>query len=151
MRVVFLYFFLIGAPVLGILGLLRMGRDLTPPVSIKGAWTVKLDPQPPGDQACEESRLFDDTTLTISQSGSHLLLKFNDKKGTALDGQIGDSNVMAEGRHHSAAGADEQGGTAAISMRATLERQTGPGSLRGELILNGCAPGVRVPFTATRK
>jgi len=152
MRSIFLYVFLIGAPALGVLGLLRMGRDLTPPISIKGTWTTEVAPQAPGEQPCEEALRFNHKTLTISQSGLYLLLKFDDEKGTTLDGQIQNTTITAEARHRSAAAASAQADAAAISIHASLDRQQlEPERLRGEFTLDGCPPGIKVAFIATRK
>ena len=152
MRMVLLYLFLIGAPALGVLGLLRMGRDLTPPISIKGTWITEIVPQASGEQPCEEALRFNHKTLTILQSGLYLLLKFDDEKGTTLDGQIQNATVTAEARHRSAAAASAQTDAAAISIEANLDRQPPePERLRGELTLDGCAPGIKVAFVATRK
>ena len=152
MRLIPLYFLLIGAPVLGVLGLLRMGRDLAPPISIKGTWAVELVPQAPGEQACEEALRFNHKTLIISQSGLYLRLKFDDEQGTALDGQIQDATVIAEARHRSTAAANAQAGTAAISIYANLDRQQlEPERLRGELTFDGCPPGIKMNFIATRQ
>jgi hypothetical protein len=152
MRLIPLYILLIGAPALGVLGLLRMGRDLTPPISIKGTWTTEIVPQASGEQPCEEALRFNHKTLTISQSGLYLLLKFDDEKGTALAGQIQNTAVTAEARHRSTDAASAQNDAAAISLQATLDRQQlEPERLRGELTLDGCPPGIKVAFIATRQ
>ena len=152
MKLIPLYFLLIGAPALGVLGLLRMGRDLSAPVSIKGTWAVEIVPQTSGEQACEEALRFDHKTLTISQSGLYLRLKFDDEKGTTLDGQIQNATVTAEARHRSTAAASAQADAAAVSIYASLDRQQlEPDRLRGELTLDGCPPGIKVIFIATRR
>jgi hypothetical protein len=152
MRLIPLYLLLIGAPALGVLGLLRMGRDLTPPISIKGTWTTEIVPQAPGEQPCEEALRLNHKTLTISQSGLYLLLKFDDEKGTTLNGQIQNTTVTAEARHRSTASTNEQNDAAAISIHANLDRQQlEPERLRGELTLDGCPPGIKMAFIATRK
>ena len=152
MKFIPLYFLLIGAPALAVFGLLRMGRDLSPPVSIKGTWAVEIVPQAPGEQACEEALRFDHKTLTISQSGLYLRLKFDDEKATTLDGQIQNATITAEARHRSTAAASENNNAAAVSIYANLDKQQlEPERLRGELTLDGCPSGIKMNFIATRR
>lgn len=142
MRLPLLYLLLIGMPVLGILGLLRLGRDLTPPLSVRGSWVAQLDRRALGEMRCDEALGCDQTILTISQSGTHLLITLNDKRATTFDGQIQEAAVIAEARSPLA--------TAAIHLQAEVDRQTDPQRLQGVFILQGSPSSIQVPFVATR-
>jgi hypothetical protein len=103
---------LVGAPVLGLLGILEAGRSLTAPVSVGGEWKVQSDsvvncPAVP-------------RTLSISQSGADLLITFNG--GRTIEGAVSGSTVSGKSVQ------------AAISGPATAR------TLNGTIGVSGCGP-----------
>ncbi len=153
MKSIFLYAFLVGVPILGLLGILRLGEGLTPPVSVGGAWSVEVSSQTVvDDSACGNSLIHSDQpVLSISQSGPRLLLTFNNAEKTTLAGEIHDVTITAgvgpESAPTAAKASDDDVG--AIHLEASLDRQTEPDRLLGALTLTECH--TTAPFTAVRQ
>jgi len=130
------YLFLVGIPVLGVFGLLQMGKGITPPVSVGGTWLLEITPPFTGEDTCGHFLSWSDKPrLMISQSGPHLLFTFNDKERTQLAGKV-------EGQTLSIS-------TAKLNLKAALDRQVKPDRLRGEITLNHCSTPLML--TATRE
>ena len=69
MRTTVVYVLLVGAPLLGLLGILQAGERLVPPRAVGGDWL--LDHAPDGAPAClESSPDGEPVTLHIAQSGT---------------------------------------------------------------------------------
>jgi len=154
MRAILLYLSLVGIPVLGVLGLLQVGQGLTPPISVGGIWIAELSPPAVDDPSCGGPlRRAHGLVVTISQSGTHLRLTFNDEQRTTLVGKLQDLNLTAEVPRQSAAPAATPANheVAAIQVQARVERQTEIVRLSGGLTLNACSRGATIPFTATRQ
>ena len=150
----FLYFLLVGIPILGIWGTLRFGENLRPPVSVGGTWRIELSSQAGADASCGQPPIrSDQPVLTISQSGPHLLLTFNDPKKTSLIGEIHAMTITAELPGHSpiavADASDEDAAT--TYLEASVDRQAEPNRLRGVLTFTQCSLRTRLPFTALRQ
>lgn len=152
MKTAILYLVLVGLPTLGVLGVLRAGQSLTPPVSVSGLWNVEISTQAAGNSPCGEQ--FDKSeilSLSIKQSGTHLLFSF-EKKKINLAGEIDGPNGGAAAVRLSAATASEDAGQAdAVRLRATAEREARPERLHGSLSFARCPAGTEVSFIATRQ
>ena len=144
LRLIFLYNFLVGVPIIGILGILRLGENLTPPISIKGTWNVEISPQTMMPQPCDSPLIHSEApVLTISQSGPHLLLTFNDQESTTLMGEIHGTTLAADNA------SDDNPAT--TDIEATVDLQTEPGRLQGVLESPRCSLPTTITFTATRQ
>lgn len=89
MRFVTLYLVLVGLPVLGVLGILRAGQELTAPRSVSGTWVAEpsFGAEPVG--ACWLSRLgADRLTMMVSQSGPNLDAALQGQRPISLQGTI---------------------------------------------------------------
>ena len=150
MKAVLPYLLLVVIPVLGVFALLQAGERLTAPVSVGGTWNLEINPQVAGSPACTGLSIrSEQPLLTISQSGPHLRLTFNDEGNTMLVGQIDDMTIVANVIRHPAAGDARDNQTAVIHLEAVVDRHPEPDRLEGTLIMNGCL--VSVPFTAVRQ
>jgi len=127
MRSFLIYLGMVGVPVLGLAGILRLGRDLRAPASVGGEW--RLEQPFPG--APTGAR-----TLVISQSGPHLSLTIG---GRGVRGTLRGDTVTA-----SADATDRSACGEADVMRAVLDRSGAAPRLVGGA---GCP---RAPFTAVR-
>jgi hypothetical protein len=153
MKWVGLYLALVGIPILGVLGILRLGENLTPPISVGGAWSVEVSPPIAGDPACGNPLIQSlPPVLTISQSGPHLQLTLNDPERTTLAGEIRGETVTAEavvsGTGNEAHASED---AAPTSLAASVDRQADPSRLRGVLITTRCSLRTEMPFTAVRQ
>jgi hypothetical protein len=144
MRTLFIYLTLVGLPGLGILGVLRAGDGLNPPASVGGSWSVELGG--PGDASCAGQLLGSGPrVMSVSQSGTQLVLSLGGEGGARLSGEIERGDVSAES---SAPRGDEAGGRAPVRLRAALD---GRERLRGSLFFEKCPGDAAVSFTATRE
>ncbi|MGA2132885.1 MAG: hypothetical protein ABSH50_11380 [Bryobacteraceae bacterium] len=104
------YVVMVGAPVLGLLGILEAGRGLAAPLSVGGEWTLQFD----SGVKCAGVP----ASLNISQSGPEAIITFND------------GHVMR---------AVVEGGTlSGKSLQAAIAGKAGGRTLAGTLNLEGC-------------
>ena len=150
MRAVLLYLVLVGLPVLGILGLLRVGQTLSAPTSLAGSWNAQLNvPGPPGSSAGDPLVHPGPTVLSITQSGPRVFLTFDDIQKTTLIGSVQGLLIYASfipERATDASGAV----TTAVHFRGRVDRQTEPDQLLGALIFNRGQMRTEVPLIAIR-
>ena len=106
------YILMVGAPVLGLLGILEAGRTIAAPPSIGGEWTLQFDagPQCAGIPA----------SLNISQSGPAATITLND--GRTIQARVDGVTLSGE------------------SLRVSIAGKAGSRTLIGVLSLNGCGP-----------
>ncbi len=138
------YMLMVTPPLLGVLALLQLGRGLTPPVSVKGAWSLEVTTPATVNTLCSLDLGQIPPTLTIVQSGPQLQLMLNDVNKTTLTGEIRSSDIQAEGTTPSA-----QANT--VRLEAKADPQPIPGRLAGQVSVSNCATPVTVGFTAVRQ
>jgi hypothetical protein len=154
MRPILLYLSLVGIPVLGILGLLRMGQTLSAPVSLAGTWSAQLSLPDPHDSPGGDPLLHSGSTiLSVSQSGPHLLISFDDNQRTTLVGNVHDVMINASALRPVATATTEISTSrpTAIYFHARVDHQTEPDRLLGILIFDDGASRTEMPFTAIRQ
>jgi len=117
---------LVGLPVLGLFGILEVGRSLAAPLSIGGEWTLEFDPA----ATCAGPARLRQPALNISQSGTSALIALNDGRATTIDAAIDGATVSAK------------------SLNATITGKQGQRLLEGKMEFDGCAP---VAFRAVRQ
>jgi hypothetical protein len=131
------YVLFVGVPLLILIGTLRAGADLSAPPAVSGDWTVEPAPNKCAESLANASQ----PALSIYQTGSNLLIAFNDPWKTTLAGKLEDGGVTAV--------AVTEGGRA-LRLEAALSGKPGHRSLQGRLSFDGsnaCAP---VPFRAVK-
>jgi hypothetical protein len=152
MRSLILYVFLVGVPALAIFGVLCVGQRLRSPIFVGGTWNIEREWNPSPNSSCGYSLINPDQgILTISQSGSRLLLTLNDENRTTFEGEIRDATITAAmarpPSHTSLAG---NGTGALIQLHATVKRGSEFDRLSGALIFPDC-PIVPVTFSAEQQ
>ena len=151
MRAVLLYLVLVGLPVLGICGLLRVGQTLSAPISLAGRWNAQLSVASPLGSSVGGPLIHPGpTVLSISQSGSQVFLTFDDIQKTTLIGNIQDLTIDASFIPESAT--DTSGSaTTTIYFQGRIDRQTEPNRLLGVLKFDRGPVRTELPLTALRQ
>jgi len=152
MRVVLLYLALVGLPVLGILGLLQVGQTLSAPISLAGTWNAQLSPD--GESiAADPGLLPRPMVLTITQSGSNVILVFDDNQRTRLAGKIQGTTINAAALRPDGAAATLTAdfGNSARSFRANIDWGAEPRRLVGVLVVDRGRLHADVPIVAVRR
>lgn len=136
MRKVVNYLMLVGFPLLGVLGVLRLGESLKPTLCIGGSWRMEVSKQSANSSCQEQFRQAEPLGFSISQSGPQFSLSFNNNTKGVLHGEIQSIDVNATAPRFSSASfvKDEN----AIRMRATLDRHSEPARLWGVFSFNDC-------------
>ncbi|HNB53430.1 MAG TPA: hypothetical protein PK530_15870 [Anaerolineales bacterium] len=144
MKAVLHYVFLVGIPVLVVLGILRLGENtLKAPASVEGNWLLAL-PENATTSSCKTMQIdVKEPMLNISQSGPHLVLTFNDENRTDLKGTLNELSINA----HSAQVSSD--GLSSLSLTLTVDRDAEPDQMQGVLTLESC--GETWSFTAVRQ
>ena len=131
------YVLFVGIPLLILIGTLRAGADLSAPSAVSGDWTVEPAPNKCAEPLANASQ----PALSIYQTGSNLLIAFNDPRKTTLAGKLEDGSVTA---------VSATTGGHALRLEAAVSGEPGHRSLQGRLSFDGsnaCAP---VPFRAVK-
>ena len=140
MKAVLLYLVLVGAPVAGVYGIVCLGQDLKPPMSVAGAWNLELTPRTA--DTCKGFTVSSKSLiLKITQTGPHLVLTLNDQSATRLSGEVNFESLTAR----------SQSATSAIQMQAKIDRQSAWERLSGTFTFAGCPAGSELSFTAIRQ
>jgi hypothetical protein len=159
MKSILLYLFLVGVPLLGIVGLLQVGQSLSAPISLAGKWTAQLVPAQPQDLASEDWLLGGgSTTLSITQSGPNFRLTFDDTPGKVFEGSIREMTINARVLDRGGAATTNPSNvrTTAVAfrgrvVRGTVDRQVQPDRLIGVLIFGDGPSRAEVSLTAMRQ
>lgn len=144
------YILLVGFPLLGLVGVLRTGRDLTAPLSVDGTWRIQTDVNQLAAMPCSGSiGSIQDTDVVISQSGKNLILNLD--KATA-SGVI-EGTTLTASVQPSVAWARESlcGNDRLLALTATVDAKADPRSLMGVLSDNRCPSCTPVRFHAVRQ
>lgn len=152
MRAVYLYLVLVGAPVAGIYGIVCLGQDLKPPLSVGGEWNVDLTPRAAVILPCTGLIVTSESLiLKVTQNGPHLLLKLNDQSATLLAGEINLEKLTARSLEQLEATPSAPGMTMPIRLQANIDRQSGLDRLSGTLTFANCPAGSELSFSAKRR
>jgi len=142
------YIFLVGLPVLGLVGVLKSGHGLTAPYSIDGSW--KIEPRSsPASYASSCPKFFSSifsAPFSISQSGKTVVISLND--GRTSTGTLEGKALEAQFPRTDNSGAEC--GDRSLSLTATLDPRTEPRTLTGTLSVENCA-GCSLEFRAVRQ
>jgi len=151
-RLILAYVFLVGIPLLGLIGIVRRGQHLQAPVSVGGSWNVEADFSPWSGKPCVDVLgSGKQPLLNISQSGDRLVLALNNPQSTVIAGSIR-GTVLTAGTQDSA---DSAGGSCAasqaIGITAELNKDGQQHALTGTFKLNTCRACAPVSFHAVRQ
>ena len=145
MKAILLYLVLVGTPLAGVYGIVCLGQDLKPPMSVAGAWKVEPTPRTSDSASCEGLMASSKSLiLKISQTGPHLALTLSDQKATRLTGEVSFESLTARSL-------EETERTPAIQLQANINRQSGVERLSGTFTFANCPAGSELSFTAIRQ
>lgn len=146
------YVFLVGTPLLMLLGILDAGRGLTAPAHVGGAWVVEADFSRLAGAPCGELLTAGHPLiLNILQSGTDILSSFDSSQRTTFSGVLDGTTLRVGSPGPFTARNGDGRCNNGISMTATLDRQAGQISLVGMLTMNSCRECSPVSFRATRR
>lgn len=131
MKSVALYLMLVGIPIAGVVGVLQVGGSIIPPPYVGGTWAVNIVP----DSICGSPAGPDSLTLVVLQSGSHVVVRFDQPTLPKLRGRT-------SGQYFRAGSADGP------RMHAAMKR--GENRMRGYLSGVPCGAARRTVFSGTR-
>jgi len=140
------YIFLVGLPVLGLVGVLKSGRTLKAPFSVDGAWKIQAVANPASSACANFFSSVSELPLAISQSGKTLVVSLSGGSKTTT-GSLEGKTLTAQ-----FSGADGSTNCAdrSLTLTATLDPQTEPRTLQGTLAVNHCA-SCSLEFRAVRQ
>lgn len=146
MKTLLIYVLLVGAPLLGLLGILRAGERIVPPRHVGGAWAAEPAVAAALRAACPDL-VFPAAgpVLDVSQSGTRAVVTLNDSAATALDARL-DGDVLTAVTEAGSAACGGRG----LRLAATLREDPGPASLDGALSVPGCPSCAPAPLRAAR-
>jgi hypothetical protein len=157
-KIILTYIFLVGMPLLAVLGILRRGARLTPPITVRGVWVVTADSTPWHGTGCSPNWTRDQQQLlTIAQAGRDLTIAFNNPETVVLFGTIQGSALEAASPDASndavlvpspvAACAE----TRLLRFQASVAGRGKSQTLSGSLGWGNCAYCARISFSAVRQ
>ena len=120
------YLVLVGLPMLGLLGILEAGRNISAALAIGGDWNLEFAADP---QCASGSATLRQPALSISQSGREAQITLNDGHATTLPAILNGNVVSAK------------------LLTATVTGKPESRTIEGRISLAGCAP---VAFRAVR-
>ena len=151
-RFVVAYVLLVGIPLLGLLGALRLGRYLTAPTSVDGVWEISEDPEGSTPDECAESTdRGRKMALTISQSGSNLVASLSSDSLNTADGQIADNTITIPSLNVTNPDKNNCGKGRLFSLVATVSQATSPAKMDGLFVAQGCDSCRSLRFSAVRR
>jgi len=146
------YLVLVALPVLGLVGVLRSGRNLVAPESVGGSWKIQADSTKLAALPCGVPLATgSDAGFTISQSGKNFTMNFTNSPMSVSSGEIQELSVKATILPSAGwAKTPGCGNGRALSLIATLDPKASPPSLAGTLSVNDCPTCVSVDFRAVQ-
>jgi hypothetical protein len=98
-RFIAAYILLVGIPLLALFGIVDRGRKSRAPISVAGDWRMTANFSALAGEPCSELLAgMNDPILKISQSGSRLVLTFDDPERITLAGKITGELLTAQSK-----------------------------------------------------
>jgi hypothetical protein len=146
---VLFYILLVGLPILGLFGVLRKGRSLTPPISVDGSWKVQTDGVAtlPCGNASQPSNI----NLAISQSGETFTMNLGGVQKSPIFGALDGTTLKATGPSSAWPGDNSCAGGHDFSLIAKVDPKASPRALAGTISINDCPSCSPVSFHAVRQ
>lgn len=150
MKAGLLYLVLVGLPVLGVVGILRLGGSLTAPPDIGGSWRAGFAPAAQLVPPCVEIRS-DATAFDLTQSGVHVGVTLNDAAQTRLEARLGGARLWGRAERLPLLGTARTAcPEAPLELAADVVWDGYAWQLVGNLWAGGCAACAPVSFRAER-
>jgi hypothetical protein len=140
-----IYLCLVGPPFAGLVGIIHVGKRITPPRSIGGEWQLDDVSRQEAAEPCHGIVFEKQPTVKVSQSGLRAEVLFADKARSKLGVEIDDDRIHGSGV--AGAGSCDQ----PVTLEARLDK-TGPEPrIVGTLERRGCSGCPAVHLSAARR
>lgn len=147
---VLLYIALVGLPVLGVLGILRLGSGLSAPPHLAGVWRAGLGPATQLVPPCVELA-HDAPAFHLSQSGVTVDLTLNDAARTRIGARLDGTRLWGQADRLPLLGTARSACPgASLELAAEVVEDGGTSTLVGHLWAGACAACEPVSFRAER-
>lgn len=142
------YLLLVLLPVMGLVGVLRSGRNLTAPAAIGGVWKLQVNNDPAANLPCGRLLAAQDAAFAISQSGQAFTLNLANSAMASGSGVIDGTTVKAV--LTPAAGSDAACGHT-LDLSATIDAKVNARSMQGNVAFDQCPGCGAIAFHALRE
>lgn len=154
MRHVLAYLLVVGGPLLGLLGVLRVGQGIRAPMAVHGAYVLQVaDSASLRPQPCLRYLLSGtDSTLHIAQSGAQLVGTLGPEKNVALRGALDGDSLRLTGAIDAASVPDSVACAAGDSLylAAHASRNETVKRMDGTVATGACAACRAIGISAER-
>jgi hypothetical protein len=144
-RIVLGYIFLVGFPVLLMLGTLHLGKSLTAPLSVGGLWSLTMEPGAHLSGCDELLPKGSELTAELSQSGTTVAVTLNNGQRTVVNSTLASSRLTGASAPLRLTGCQSK----ALAMEADVVSASGGRALAGRFALAGCPSCGSIPFRAS--
>ena len=146
------YVCLVGIPLLGLIGILHGGRRLQAPLAVGGNWNLEADfsswaGKPCGDLLASAKQ----PALSISQSGTTLVVALNNPQATTLAGTVEGTSLTVGDEEPASLESESCNAAQALRLNGEVNRDGAHCRLTGTLKLNNCASCAVIAFQAVRQ
>jgi hypothetical protein len=143
------YILLVGLPVLILVGVLKTGGSLSPPLSIDGIWRIQGESATVATLLCLRP-LADppEISISISQSGRLIELAMGQSGNMRSRGVLEGNTITASSLRPAIS---EGCARSEVALTANVDPNTKPRSLTGTLSTPGCSACADVVFRAVRQ
>lgn len=145
------YVLVVGGPLLGLLGVLRLGQGIRAPMAVHGAWVFQVADPGASPPRCVRYLLSEgDSALRITQSGAQLAATLGPEQNVALRGALTGDSVRLTGTIDAKLVPDSVVCAGGDSVVLVGRASRGSDRKRLEGAVTGCAACAGVPFAAER-
>ena len=149
---VFAYAFLVVLPLLGLAGVLKIGRHLAAPTSIDGVWNLQVDAAQMTSLPCAQAiSAFSDQAFSISQSGPDFVINSLAGSQTIGSGSLEGNHLSATINSVPVPSQNSCGTNSNFTLLAAVEGPADSKILTGKLVAGACASCAPIPFRAERR
>jgi len=146
-RFLIAYVALVGVPLLLLVGVFHVGKNLIAPQSVEGVWDLHPYSAGPLISRCFSPAYIRKAAIIISQSGEILVIDLQPRLKKPALGRIQGSTVTAFAAPTGVANECEE----LLSFRGTVDSAATPATMTGELRLNDCPLCAPTKFSAVRE
>jgi hypothetical protein len=148
-RFLIAYIFLVALPLLGLVGVLKHGQNLSAPISIDGTWKLQMEAGQVAALPCGQSLVSSaEPAMTISQSGRNFTLTFSSAPKIAAAGTVDGTAIKASVPAISVTAEDCKDG---LNLVASIDAKAEPRELHGTLSAGNCPSCSSVQLVGTRE
>ncbi|PYP84400.1 MAG: hypothetical protein DMG65_22620 [Candidatus Angelobacter sp. Gp1-AA117] len=146
------YLLFVALPLVGMVGVLRLGQKLSAPISVGGLWAIQVDSTNAASLPCTQSLTGAGASFTITQSGRSLTFNSGNLSISSTSGVIEGSSIKANitlaPRRTQEAGCDK---SYTLTLTARVDSLMNAKYLAGLLSVDDCSECAPVEFRAIRE